>query len=119
MAFIDEFKEKAGDVYQVAGKKVGDAYSMTKLQLALVDKKGTIRTLYKELGEITYKGYKNGVEDMEALEDKIAEIDLALEGIEELKKEYRRIKNKMVCPACNAEIDADVNFCPRCGRETE
>ena len=108
MAFIDEIKEKAGDVCQIAGKKVGEAYSLTKVKMAIVDKRSGLRTLYKELGEITYQGYKNGAEDINAIEDKVAEIDLALEGIEELK---------VMCPACHAEIEADSNFCPKCGEE--
>ncbi len=117
MAFIDEIKEKAGDVCQIAGKKVGEAYSLTKVKMAIVDKRSGLRTLYKELGEITYQGYKNGAEDINAIEDKVAEIDLALEGIEELKVEYRKIRNIIMCPACHAEIEADSNFCPKCGEE--
>lgn len=115
MAFIDELKDRAGDVYQIAGKKMGEAVNLTKVKMAITDKQGTLRSLYKELGEIVYRNYKNEVEDPEAIEDKIAEIDIAAESIEELKKEYRKIKNIIICPSCNAEIEADVNYCPKCG----
>lgn len=117
MAIFDEIKEKASSVAIMAGKKANEAYSATKTKMAIAEKKNYLKTLYRELGEITYNGYKNSDQDLNAIEDKIAEIDLTVEKIEELKSEYRKAMNVTVCPSCNAEIEADANFCPKCGEE--
>lgn len=119
MAMLDEFKDKAGDVVNVAGKKMGDAYNVTKVRLAIADKQSSLRNLYKELGEIVYRNYKGGDDDFRETEDKIAEIDLLNESIEELRSEYRQIKNIAICPSCRAEVAGDMNYCPRCGAEMQ
>lgn len=117
MALMDDIRERANSVVSIAGKKANEAYGATKTKMLIAEKKNYLRTLYKELGEITYRGYKDSEQDMNAIEDKIAEIDIAAEALEDLKKELRKIKNIIICPSCRAEIEADVNFCPRCGED--
>lgn len=115
MAFLDELKERAADVAQVTGKKVEEVYGVTRIKLQIADKQSAVRTLYRELGEIVYENSKKEETDIEAVEDKIAEIDLALEAIEELKASERKLKKTVACPECNADVDEGANFCPKCG----
>lgn len=117
MGLFDELKDRANDVKQVASKAVGDVYSATRVKMSLVEKESAVRTLYRELGEIVYKNAKEGNSGETEIEDKIAEIDLALEQADELKQKYRDIKNVAMCPSCNGEMDASVKFCPNCGAE--
>ncbi len=117
MAFIENALQKASDAALFAGKKANEAYSAAKTKMEIAEKKNYLKTLYRELGEITYKGYKNSDSDMNEIEDKIAEIDIATEKIEELEKEYGKMKNIMVCPYCNEKIDEKSKFCPNCGEE--
>ncbi|MBQ8003143.1 MAG: zinc ribbon domain-containing protein [Clostridia bacterium] len=117
MALFDELKDRASDVVQVAGKKVEDAYSATKLKIQIADKQSAVRTLYRELGELVYENSKKAEPEIEAVEDKIAEIDLVLEGINELKDQERGMKKLVLCPACSSEVDEKAKFCPQCGSE--
>ncbi|MBR5535892.1 MAG: zinc ribbon domain-containing protein [Clostridia bacterium] len=117
MAFLDELREKATDVFQIAGKKANETYSVTKIKVLIADKQSALRILYRELGEIVYENAKKEESDMEAVEDKVAEIDLVLEGIEELKKQERMMKNQTLCPECGAAVDEKAKFCPECGSE--
>ncbi len=117
MAFVDDLKDRATDVYQVAGKMVGEVYSITKLKVTIAEKKSVLRALYKELGEICYKNLKGEEEDLEAAEDKAAEITLVLEDIAELENKCKEMKNMIQCPSCGNYIDKDANFCPKCGAE--
>lgn len=117
MAFFDELKERAVDMAQVTGKKVEEVYGATKIKIQIADKQSAVRTLYRELGEIVYENAKKDEPDLEAVEDKVAEIDLALEAIEALKAEERKIKNAVKCPECGNDVDNDANFCPVCGFE--
>ena len=115
MALFDELRERAADVAQATGKKVEEVYGATRIKLQIADKQSAVRTLYRELGEIVYENAKKEEPDMDALEDKIAEIDLALDAIEELKASERKLKNTVACPACGKDVDAEANFCPECG----
>lgn len=36
---------------------------------------------------------------------------------EKVKKSYSKIKIKLKCHNCGAEIDEDDNFCPECGKK--
>lgn len=119
MAFLDELKDRAADVAQVTGKKVGEAYTVTKLKVQIADKLAGVRTLYRELGEIVYENSKQENADTAKAEDKIAEIDLALDVIEELKSKERELRSIVVCPTCNENVDSESNFCPNCGNEME
>lgn len=117
MTLFDELRDRAADVAQVAGKKVEEAYGATKIKLQIADKQAALRTLYRELGEIVYENSKKADPEIELMEDKIAEIDLALEVVNELKSSERKIKNVVMCTNCNANVDAGARFCPNCGSE--
>lgn len=118
MAFFDELKDRASDAAVVAGKAVSEVYEATKIKMAIAEKKGTQKALYRELGELVYKGYKSGASEDDALEDKIAEIDSVLEEVEALKAQQMKIKKVRTCPGCGSEIPVECNFCPKCGKET-
>lgn len=118
MAFFDELKDKASDAAVVAGKAVSEVYEATKIKMAVSEKKGTLKALYREVGEIVYKSYKSGTAEKDALEDKIAEIDAVLEEVEALKAQQMKIKKVRTCSGCGSEIPIECNFCPKCGKET-
>lgn len=115
MAFLDELKERAADMAQVTGKKVEEVYGATRIKIQIADKQGAVRALYRELGEIVYENSKKDEADLAAVEDKIAEIDLALDAVEELKAQERQLKNTVLCPECGKDVDSNANFCPECG----
>ncbi|MGM9551652.1 MAG: hypothetical protein ACI3XA_05295 [Clostridia bacterium] len=118
MAFLDELKDMATDAAQVASKKVNDVYAVTKVKMDISENKSKIRALYRELGEMVYKASKGEVEeDSNAIEDKIAEISLVMDALEELNEAERHIKKVKVCPTCKEQIDEKSAYCPRCGNE--
>lgn len=117
MAFIENALQKASETALLAGKKANEAYSSAKIKMEIAEKKNCLKNLYRELGEITYKGYKNADGDVNEIEDKIAEIDIVSEQIAELEKECGKMKNLIVCPSCNEKIDEKSRFCPNCGEE--
>ncbi len=115
MAFFDELRDRATDMAQITGKKVEEVYGATKIKIKIADKQSALRNLYRELGEITYENAKKDEPDLDAVEDKVAEIDLALEIIEALKADERKLKNTIECPECGEDVNSDANFCPKCG----
>ncbi len=119
MGLFDDLKDRAGDAVQIAGKKVGEAYGATKLKVQIADKQSQVRALYRELGELVYENSKKDDPDITLVEDKIAEIDLALESVADLKNQERTMKSMVMCINCNADVDSDAKFCPQCGNSME
>lgn len=117
MAFFDELKDKASDAAVVAGKAVSDVYEATKLKMAIAEKKGTVKAIFKEVGEMVYNNYKNGDVGQDEIEDKMTEIDSIMEEIAALKERQMKIKKLRACSNCGSKIPDDCNFCPKCGKE--
>lgn len=117
MAFFDNLKDKASDAAVVAGKAVNEMYEATKLRMAIAEKKGTLKALYREMGEMVYHSYKNSDAVTDEMEDKIAEIDSVHEEIAALNAQQMKIKKVRTCSGCGSEIPVECNFCPKCGKE--
>ena len=117
MAFFDDLRDRASDAAVVASKAMSDVYEATKIRMAIAEKKGVLKTLHKELGEIVYKAYKAGDASAEAIEDKVAEIDGVAEEIAALNDQQMKIKKVKVCAGCGSQVPEDCNFCPKCGSE--
>lgn len=118
MDIMDEIKDKANDVASVTSKKVAEIYANTKLKLNISERKGQLRNLYRELGEIVYK-LSNGNDSVTQndVEDKIAEINLTLEILDELMEGERQLKKMKLCPYCGEDVQEKSNYCPNCGNE--
>ena len=119
MAFFDDLKDRASDAAVVASKAMSGVYEATKIRMAIAEKKGVLKTLHKELGEIVYKAYKSGDASSEAIEDKVAEIDGVAEEIAALNDQQMKIKKVKVCTGCGSQVPVDFDFCPKCGKEIE
>lgn len=117
MTFFDNLKDRASDAAVVAGKAMNEMYEATKLKMAIAEKKGTLKALYREVGEMVYRSYKSGESTAEEFEDKIAEIDGVHEEIEALSAQQMKIKKVRTCDGCGSEIPVECNFCPKCGNE--
>lgn len=118
MDFMDDLKDRATDVASITSKKVAEIYASTKLKLTISERKTQIRSLYCELGEMVYKTARGeGDDEKDNIEDKIAEISLAMEVLEEMQKSDMKAKNLKLCPYCNEKIEEKSKFCSNCGQE--
>ncbi len=117
MAFLDDLKDKASDAAVVAGRAVSDVYEATKIKMAIAEKKGTVKAIFKEVGEMVYNSYKDGEIDKDEIEDKISEIDSIMEEIAALKDKQMKIKKLRSCVGCGSKIPDDCKFCPKCGKD--
>ncbi len=117
MAFLDDLKDKASDAAVVAGRAVSDVYEATRIKMAIAEKKGTVKAIFKEVGEMVYNSYKDGEIDKDEIEDKISEIDSIMEEIAALKDKQMKIKKLRSCAGCGSKIPEDCKFCPKCGKD--
>jgi len=112
---LDEFKDKAKNVYGTASKMTGEVVDMGKIRYQIKQTQWEIDKTYTKLGAIVYESRK-GAENLEdVITLAVAEIDAYNEKLEELERRLRTYKKVSKCPACGKENDVDFAFCARCG----
>ena len=121
MEFFNKLGKKATEAYKVTADKTGKLAKETKLRVKIAELRTDITKAYEEIGKEVYQNHsKEQKEDItNVLEEKCSKIDDINNQIEELSKECLNLKDKRQCPNCHAEIDVNVDFCPKCGAKQE
>lgn len=121
MEFFNKLGKKATEAYKVTADKTGKLAKETKLRVKIAELRTDITKAYEEIGKEVYQNHsKEQKEDItNVLEEKCSKIDDINNQIEELSKECLSLKDKRQCPNCHAEIDVNVDFCPKCGAKQE
>lgn len=119
MTFFDELKNSILEVSETVGKKSSDIIEVQKLKM----KKGSLeserRKDYRQLGKLLFKKIKDGeISDPQAKElyDKIV---LNKEAADEIDHQLTILKGVNICPNCQAAVNGNSDFCPKCGAKIE
>jgi len=114
MEFLDKVKKVASDVAAASGKQSKKLYSITKLNLEIVDKQNKVKALYKEVGFEAYKAFKANGNVVEAIAELLGKIDTYEEEIASVRKKIDDVKNieevgvEDVVEADSEAVEADV-----------
>ena len=81
-------------------KKAKEIAEIAKLTGQIAEKEESIKGAYIELGKYVYESQKE---------------DAAVEEIEGLKREVRKLKGRQECPDCGKEVSYSAAFCSYCG----
>ena len=119
MSILENFTKKVSETTKAAVKKSGELVEETKLNLSIRTEESKIEKVYTEIGRIVYESFSKGEEVDEAFKENCEKIKAYEESIKEMKDKILDIKNIKMCQACNAELEADVVFCPKCGAKQE
>lgn len=118
MEFFDKLSKKASETYKFTKDKTTKISGELKLKGKINDLKSKIEDVYKEIGKIVYEELKSGTDvSKEEVNAKCEEIKSMQEEIEKLNIEILKIKNIKKCINCGAELELDVKFCSKCGKE--
>lgn len=112
---IDNIKIKAGETAAAVGRKASDVYEITKLKVAIIELRGNVKSLFREVGELMYEAHVGGEDCTALVESKFEEITKNKEEIADLEEKLNVIKNVKICAACGASMANDYTFCPKCG----
>lgn len=119
MGFLDDAINKTKEVFDVACKKTDEVVTVEKQKFNIASLKSKLEKDYADLGKIYYKLVKDSTE----LDDETRNlVDAILEKNEEivrLNEDIQNIKNKRVCPECNANIDIKSAYCNSCGAKLD
>ena len=94
-------------------KKAKEIAEIAKLTGRIAEKEESIKGAYIELGKYVYESQKEDAP--EEVAEKFAVIDAAVEEIEGLKREVRKLKGRQECPDCGKEVSYSAAFCSYCG----
>ena len=120
MSFLDNLTKKANDAYHTTKEKTVQITNEIKMKSKINNNKEQIQALYKELGIMAFDAYKSNTEiSKEDIAPKCEEINSLLEEVARMKIEILTLKKLKKCVSCEAEIDQEDKFCPKCGHRRE
>ena len=123
MAFFDELKKNLSGVTDTVAKtsenvmkKSSTAIEIQKAKLKKVSLEGDMKELYASLGKVYFEKYADGdmPKEMAELCEKITSCQHA---INEAEQRAALLKGVVICSNCQAEVDKDASYCPKCGAE--
>ena len=114
--------EKFAETINNAGKAVGEKTKLgtdvVKANFKISSEERALNELYLEIGKTYYDNNLDNpcCETMKELFDKVSEKKASIEA---LKEHVRKIKGVLLCQNCGAEVDAENNYCGKCGAKIE
>lgn len=129
MDFFNKLGKKANEAYKVTKEKATEAYKVTKEKASDISEEIKLKSkinsleeknyeIYAEIGEIVYNEVKDGKDvSKEEVTSKCEEISRNKDEIEKLKTDLLAVKKIKKCANCGEELDIDVDFCSKCGKE--
>ena len=119
MGFLDEAISKTKEVFDIACEKTSEVVTIEKQKFSIASLKSKREKDFADLGRIFYENIK----DSSDLEDNIRNLVDAIseknEEIVRLNQDIQNIKNKRVCPNCNANVDINSTYCNACGEKLD
>lgn len=119
MSFFENLSKKVGDTAKAAARKSGDIVEVTKLNMNIGAEEDRIKRKYLEIGKAVYEAYTKDEEIPSSFIELCEKVKGYEKNIEEMRSKIHELKGIKFCPSCEAELEADVAFCPKCGTKQE
>lgn len=123
MAFFEELRKNLTGVSDTVAKtsetvvkKSSGVLEIQKAKLKKVSLENDLKNHYAELGMLYFENYADGdmPKEMAELCEKITACQHA---ISEAEQRVASLKGVVICTNCQAEVDKDASYCPKCGAE--
>ncbi len=119
MGFLDEAINKTKEVLDVAYKKTGEVVTIEKQKFNITSLKSKREKDFADLGRIYFELVKDSTELDDNTRNLVDAICEKNEEIARLNEDIQNIRNKRVCPKCNASVDINSTFCNVCGEKLD
>ena len=111
---------KARDIVSLAGKKTGNAVEVSKLNIALMQRKSMLQSTFERIGSLYYlKERKELTGENTLLEICLDEVDSLSSEIASLTSEIELITKGKICTHCGFRNEASAFYCSSCGLSIE
>lgn len=115
MDMFDRFLDKAKDVCDIATKKTGEIYEVSKIKLECISINNEVKKLFEKLGSCVYSMVKANYENQDVIDSIIEEIDECKKRLVLLHDKLCELKNVSTCIACGHKNPEDNYYCSKCG----
>lgn len=119
MSVFENLTKKVTETAKAAARKSGDIVEVTKLNMNISSEEDKIKKVYTDIGKTVYESFDKGEEIPDNFKELCEKVRVHFKNIEEMKEKILELKSVKICPSCEAELDADVAFCPKCGTKQE
>lgn len=116
MDFFDKLSETLLNAGKDVGQKAKDLSDAARMTMDIRTKEDQVQKMYTAMGKAYYEAHKD---DADTEDISVTQVTEALAEIEKMKKDLLSLKGVIVCPACNAEIQAEDAYCKKCGVKIE
>lgn len=112
MGFFNDLGKKTSKTTNKIAKEA-------KLRIKINDNKVKIKERYQEIGAIVYQKHlrEEKLDIKEELKEECSKLDKLSKEIEDARMEILKLNDKKLCIKCFAEIEEDMQFCPKCGKK--
>ena len=117
MGFFDDISKKVSETTSSVTEKTNKMAKEAKLKKTLTENSAKVEKMYSELGKTVLDKRENTDEVMKAINECVEKNESIKAENEKINDEILLLNNKKKCINCSAEIDAQVSFCPECGKE--
>lgn len=119
MGFLDDAINKTKEVFDVACKKTDEVVTVEKQKFNIASLKSKREKDYADLGKIYFELVKDSTDLSDETRNLVDAISEKNEEIARLNADIQNIKNKRVCPKCNANVDINSSYCNSCGEKLD
>ncbi len=107
--------EAAGRTLDSAGKKAGELWEITRLNLQAAELNGDIGKLMQRMGELVYSAHLDPNADTDSVDEMLAEVDEKKKAIKDINDRVAELKQLKICPRCELTLNREDRFCRKCG----
>lgn len=107
----------ASDAAYGVSKKANELLAVAKLNIKIMELKGSVKTQMQELGELLYATHTGNPTDSDVLLEKLQGIDALYAQIAEYEEQIGKEAAAPTCSTCGAETQEGAAFCGECGEK--
>ncbi|MEG1779121.1 MAG: zinc ribbon domain-containing protein [Oscillospiraceae bacterium] len=119
MSGFDNLLNKAVSVANTTGKKANEVLEASKLKIQGANLQNEMQKQFETLGVLTYQEKKSDVDNGEAIDKCITEIDTIRVKLDVLNGKIGDIKQMKKCSNCMNINPEDGIYCQRCGAKLD
>ena len=107
----------ASDAAYGVSKKANELLAVAKLNIKIMELKGSVKTQMQELGELLYATHTGNPTDSDVLLEKLQGIDALYAQIAEYEEQIGKEAAVPTCSTCGAATREGAVFCGECGEK--
>lgn len=100
-----------------AVKKSGELLEITKVKLAISDKKNQIDSRLKALGKLVYDASGPEYSEQEGADALIDELNALYAELKDSEARLAELKSEVICTKCGSSCSDDSAYCKNCGEK--